>query len=205
MSLRPTLLPLAFAFVIGTAPDVPGVPEVRDVTEAEAIAGLQEAIGEKKERASAIWAAVEDLRGFDSPAVAEVLGKAFQALETDAESIDRTARDALDRGKLSSGEILARRKSIDPIRGAQAQILVQVLGQRSDAARLWMVEHWIGDDRCPFSLKLHAAMGAGQGGAAMVEPLGKALQRAKKPDDVVVVLVAAQSLERIGQPLADAI
>src|SRR5262245_42386489 len=102
MSLRSTLLPLAVALPVGPDPGVPGVRDVPDVTDAEAAAGLADAIGEKKERASAIWAAVEDLRGFDSPAVAEVLGKAFQALETDAESIDRTARDALDRGKLSS-------------------------------------------------------------------------------------------------------
>ncbi len=175
-----------------------------DEAEAKAISAVERALGDAKNGA-AVSAALEELRRFDSPAAAEALVKAFTQLEVVSQQIDRTAHDAVERGKLSPGEVATRRRDVDPIRKAQAAALDRIESLRNGDALVWLVDHLIGEERYAFSLKVAAMRSVAQGGRTIVDPLVRALGRAKRNDDLVAVLLAAQQLEKLGQGMADAI
>jgi hypothetical protein len=176
-----------------------------EAEQSKAIAKVERALADDKAGAAGVSDALDELRPFDSAAVAELLVKAFTQLELRAIQIDKSAHDAVERGKISENDITVRRREVDPIRRAQGLVLGRVKALRSEAALVWLIDHVIGDDRFPLSFKVEAMTSAGQGGRAMVEPLRKALARSKRPDDMVPVLMATQSLEKLAQPLADAI
>jgi hypothetical protein len=183
---------------------VPGAGPVLapDEVESKAIAVFERALQDPKTGAAGVEAALEDLRLFDSPAVAEALVKGFTQLEVSAQQIDKQAHDDIEKGKLSPGEIASRRKNVDPIRKAQAAILARVGRTRNADALVFLVDRLLGDDRAAMSLKVEAVNAAVQAGEAIVQPLSRALQRAKKQDDLVAVMMAAQKLEKLARPLA---
>jgi len=176
-----------------------------DEPEAKAIAAVERALNDSKAGAAGVDAALGELGPFDSRAVAEVLVKAFTQLETAAQQIDKEANDAIQRGKFSPGEIATRRRDIDPLRKAQARALDRVGTLRNGDALAWLIDRLIGEDRYAISLKLEAVRAAIQAGESIVGPLQRAAARAKKPDDLIAMLLAAQQLEKRAQPLADAI
>lgn len=173
--------------------------------EADAIAAVERALNDSKNGPAGVKLAVGELEGHDSPAVAAVLAEAFQRLEADAQSFDRRAFPQLERGQLSQGEIVDRRRLLDPIRSAQAEILTRVGALRRLDSAQWLLDELIGDEKQPMSLKLEAIRAAVFHGAGIVPALDRALQRAKNSDDVQAVLLAAQRLETSAAPLAERI
>src|SRR5207244_2698152 len=138
-----------------------------------------------------------------SPAVAELLARTHVELETTASAIDRQARAEVEGGKASQGEVAARRKTLDPIRNAQQAVLTRVESLRSEAALTWLLDHVLGDDHYALALKLASIRGATSAGKSLLEPFGRALQRANKPDDVMAMLVGLQAFGAPAKDLAD--
>jgi Mg-chelatase subunit ChlD len=68
-----------------------------------------------------------------------------------------------------------------------------------------MVDHLLGDDKAPQSLKIEGMRAAVQGGAPVVAALQRAVARVKKQDDLVAFLLAVQMVGPPAKPMADPI
>src|SRR5262245_28469776 len=190
---------------------LPGLVSLRAVAaggddgEAKAIAAIEKALGNVKTDPTSVGKAAADARSYDSPAIAEVMVKAFTALEAVAQDTDKQAHDAIEKGKMSGGEVYSRRQAIDPIRKAQVYVLERVSEARNTDALVWMVDHLLGDDKAPQSLKIEGMRAAVQGGAPVVAALQRAVARVKKQDDLVAFLLAVQMVGPPAKPMADPI
>ena len=198
------LLPFAVFLVAASGSRSMAVAPAGD-DEAKAITALERAMNQAKDPGGSVLQVIDDLRKFDSPAVAEVLVKAFTQLEVDAQKTDGQAHADIEKGKLSPGEVISRRAAIDPLRKAQAELLDRVSLLRSEATLAWLIDHVIGDEKCSASLKIECVKAAAASGKGAVEPLQRALARMKKPDDAMAVLTACEQLGPAARPLADAL
>jgi HEAT repeat protein len=177
----------------------------RDDKETKAIAEVQRALHEPHDSATAVALAVEKLSSFDSPAISELLARTYVELETLAAAIDKQARAEVEGGKASQGEVAARRKALDPLRNAQQAVLTRVAGLRSEAALTWLLDHVLNDDHYALALKLESIRAAATAGKSLLEPFGRALQKANKPDDVMAMLTGLQTFGAAAKDVADKI
>jgi len=174
-------------------------------SERDAINAVERALRAATIEADRCIDAIDGLGEYDSPAVAEVVLKGYVDLEARAQSAEKLAHSELTKGQLSDGQVIERRKNIDPIRRVQARLLDRVSLLRNPATLLWLVEHALGDEKCGLSLKVEAVRTAGFLGDPLRDLLQKLAPKLKKQDDWMALLLAAQQLGRNSNGLTPAV
>ena len=138
-------------------------------------------------------AALRQLEGFDSPAVAEALLDAWDELEKEALPIEKRRRSAIDKSK--GGAVLEWRRALDPLRDVQ-QLLRQALEKlRQPDSVQWLVEHVLVEKNRPLTLRLVVARSAESLGVEGVPGLAAALDKARDASNKIVLM---ETLARIG-------
>lgn len=170
--------------------------------EADAIAAVERALRAAEIDADRCVDALDGLGGYDSAAVAKLLFDSFVAIESRTASAEKTAHAEITKGDLSDGEVIDRRKTVDPIRRVQARLLDRISLLRTPDALLWLIERALGEDKCSLSVKVEAVRTAGFLGEPLVKLLQKEAPTLKKQDDWVALLLAAQQLGPAAKALA---
>jgi hypothetical protein len=165
-----------------------------DDRERDAIKAVERSLRAATIEAERCIDAIDGLADHDSPAVAELLLRSYVDLEGRATSAEKLAHSELTKGQLSDGQIVERRKNIDPVRRVQARLLDRVSLLRGEATLLWLIEHALTDEKCGLSLKVAAVRTGGFLGKPLVDLLARMAPTIKRQDDWMALLIAAQQL-----------
>ncbi len=175
------------------------------LAQTDKIAALNKAFGmnlKDGKTMDARWAAVDAIKGEDTPQVAEAYASAYLKLENECAPIEKQRWTNIK--KADPKEVAPLRAELDPLRQLQGALIAAVREFKNPTTLLWLVDHVVSDEKIPFNFKV-AAVRAASKSEGTANGLVAAMNKAQKAEEIAVLLEAMAALGTKAAAAGDAV